>query len=619
MATPTEGGAFSPCCPVLGHGQHRSISRDPSPPPYAPPDAASDGLALVRAQLSVLQSQLQGLTSGQEALRTSLDQVARDTAGLAQLRSRLEPRPAAEPSPSLSPLSPLSPAQRSGTGSPRPLEPGPLAEPGPSFAGRRSRSSTLPVNPRCLRDGSLPGDKVRRPSLPCGPRASRKTLRRTLAEGAEPPGAALRRIFETAEAEEAERAHWQERRGTVQGAVEAVRAMDKARLETIIDSFMGFFILANSLIVGIQTDKEQYDMGDWGGWLVLDLTFSAVFLIELLSKLMLFGFKDQYCKKGSRSANLFDTSLIAVDAVQWIMVITDAGAVFDFDALRVVRLLRIGRILRLIRLDVFRDLLAMLSGMIGGMPTLLWSLVLFIIIMYVIALIFRELLGRRQQQDEFIAGYFDSVPRSMFTVFRCSFGDCSTETGVPIFELVTNEFGAQFALCYCLITLFVTIGLFNVISAIFVESTMHAAQSSMLSRKAARLQDETLWCTRIARIIRCLMAYSEGGVPERLSLSVDEVARTELAADVFDELVHIPAVVSALNDLDINPEDHRYLRDILDPDNSGMVSVSEMMDGLLRLRGEPRRSDIVAVDLMVRSIQEQVSSISAVVRRPPWS
>merc|ERR1719217_1448433 len=99
------------------------------------------------------------------------------------------------------------------------------------------------------------------------------------------------------------------------------------------------------------------------------------------------------------------------------------------------------------------------------MTTLVWSIVLFILIVYVVALLFREFFGRQSGKDYTnIYPFFQTVPRSMFTVFRCSFGDCSTIGGTPIFEFVTEEYGGLYGFCYCLFIFVMTIGLFNVIS-----------------------------------------------------------------------------------------------------------------------------------------------------------
>merc|ERR1712187_358517 len=74
----------------------------------------------------------------------------------------------------------------------------------------------------------------------------------------------------------------------------------------------------------------------------------------------------------------------------------------------------------------------------------------------------------------------------------------------------------------------------------------------------------------------------------------------------LDIVVHDQDCLNALHELEIDPDDHKNLADILDPDHNGAVGVLDLVQGLRKLRGEPRRSDIVTVDLMVRALQEKV-------------
>merc|ERR1712203_399266 len=101
-----------------------------------------------------------------------------------------------------------------------------------------------------------------------------------------------------------------------------------------------------------------------------------------------------------------------------------------------VRLAKLIRLLRLLRADIFKDLLAMIQGLRGGATVLMWAVLLFLLIVYVMALIFRETWGEEKDKEnrwgtdaEKVREYFDSVPRSMLTTFRCSFGDCNTKEG----------------------------------------------------------------------------------------------------------------------------------------------------------------------------------------------
>merc|ERR1711957_1089410 len=125
----------------------------------------------------------------------------------------------------------------------------------------------------------------------------------------------------------------------------------------------------------------------------------------------------------------------------------------------------------------------------------------------------REFFGRKKS-EKIIFSQFDSVPLSMFTIFRCAFGDCNTGDGLPIPALIveSDSYGAPYAMLYCAFVFFVTIGLFNIISAIFVDSTMSTAAEMTHRKMQDRMEDEPLWSTNVAKIIKCLLAHESGNV-----------------------------------------------------------------------------------------------------------
>mmetsp|Transcript_29786 Transcript_29786/g.74901 ORF Transcript_29786/g.74901 Transcript_29786/m.74901 type:complete len:629 (-) Transcript_29786:9-1895(-) len=420
----------------------------------------------------------------------------------------------------------------------------------------------------------------------------------------------LKNMFELTEAAEEDAIRMESaRRDKVKYTVDRAKNMTKAQAEMLMDSVMGVIICLNAVFIGISMDHGENTVG----WLLADSTFSIIFIGEIVTKLWLHGFAGHFCGP-TRYSNCFDAFLVFVDLVQLSIVLVDpaaaanSGDIPSASLFRIVRLIKLTRLLRLLRSEVFKDLLSMIQGMLGGMTTLAWSMVLFFLMVYVLALLFRELLGRKEKEN--VYEFFDSVPRSMFTTFRCSFGDCSTAGGVPIFEYVQKDYGWPVSLFYCLFVFTVTIGLFNVISAIFVESTMVAAMALEASKRKARLQDERLWNSRITTLVRRIMDVSpQHSIPGKMSEAVDEIHRVAVNGCVIDEVVKDAAAIQALNDLDIDPEDHAYLSDILDPDNGGTIEICEFIDGLRRLRGEPRRSDIVSVDLMIRAMQKQIGDM----------
>lgn len=170
-----------------------------------------------------------------------------------------------------------------------------------------------------------------------------------------------------------------------------------------------------------------------------------------------------------------------------------------------------------------------------------------------------------------------------------------------------EKYGTAMSLIYSIFLFGVTIGLFNVISAIFVESTINASSAFKQQRKKDRLNDELLWASRITILVKQLLIFAREDVPEYLSESIDTLAELEVDAKVVARWSRDGVTKAALRDLEIDPLDDDDLVDILDPDQTGTVTITEIQDGLRRLRGFTRRSDILRVDLMVRHLSRRLS------------
>jgi len=393
--------------------------------------------------------------------------------------------------------------------------------------------------------------------------------------------------------------------------------------EVILDSAIGSIILLNALFIGISMDAPDPRAT---ALLVAEWIFGIIFWIELIVKVCAHGWREQYCGKDA-CLNIFDATLIVADMLQLIFMALFreqsaqlANSGFSASIFRVIRLLRLSRILRLLQSPVFKDLLTMVQGMLGGMTTLCWSVVLFVIFIYVVALVFRETLGPNptRESNERIDRYFRNVPRAMFTIFRCSFGDCSTDGGTPIFEHVTESYGGMWSLIYCGFVFIVVIGLFNVISAIFVENTLAAASDLTAKKRREKHADKERWAVNVCALLQALLRQQRNDLPDLTELDekdlsdelMVEILQCEFPRELVDYTVRDDEDArKALSHLDIDPSDHAFLGDILDPQNDGSITVLELVDGLKRLRGEPRRSDIITIDLMVRSLQERVDDI----------
>merc|ERR1712232_1270819 len=137
---------------------------------------------------------------------------------------------------------------------------------------------------------------------------------------------------------------------------------------------------------------------------------------------------------------------------------------------------------------------------------------------------------------------------------------------------------------------------------------MEAASAIAANKRTQRLNDEELWSANAAALINILWGEAEAANSSgcRLSERTGGAASFEIPCSSFKDCMRTPEAREALLNLDIAEEDHAHLDDILDPDNGGSIGVFEFVEGVERLRGDPRRSDIITVDLMLRSVQRSL-------------
>lgn len=282
------------------------------------------------------------------------------------------------------------------------------------------------------------------------------------------------------------------------------------------------------------------------------------------------------------------------------------------------------------------------------MRTLFWAFVLLIVTVYIVGVLLRQTVGedRRPVRDSKGTILFGTVGWSMFTVFRCFTGGCSLQDGTPLEFHLYNRYGWGFAAPYTVLMLCVTFGLFNLIMAIFVENVnQSASQKRQLSNDKER--------TRVCRNLRDLIMKFGGMdyvVAERRSnrltrLSGRATSSLGLAMDLFTNAapkanapdssngpvhcntVHFEfggqitrelfqlkiedvQVQNLLDDLDIHVGDRGEIFDVVDTEGIGMVDISDMIAGLLKLRsGGADKSDIVATNLAIRSLRKRFNAL----------
>jgi len=382
-----------------------------------------------------------------------------------------------------------------------------------------------------------------------------------------------------------------------------MRFLVNPRTEQSLDTWMAVFTMLNVVQIGVSADLAR----DWGGWLVLDGIFCLGFTIEFLLKLLIHGPHNHFLGQHWKWS-LFDAIVVLVAIVELVLTLSlgqeeDPGVLGTL--FHVVRLLRLTRIVKVLRFPFFKDLMMMLNGLIDGARTLFWSIVLLLMPIYVSAIILRETVGENKQHSD-LREPFNSLWWSFFTCFRCIMGDCSADTGQPLPVLLTQKFGAVFGIVYVAVIVVTAFGLFNVIIAIYVENIVAAASKNDAIQRHRQLGDEQRLTMLMAQLVHTFVKVAKGeeNAPHFQGVNAAKAALIDVTKSMFAQVTETPEVHSLLDKLDIAHEDRLDLFDVLDADGSGTLTLGEITRGLRRLRGQPRRSDVVSNGLLMRSMQK---------------
>jgi len=149
--------------------------------------------------------------------------------------------------------------------------------------------------------------------------------------------------------------------------------------------------------------------------------------------------------------------------------------------------------------------------------------------------------------------------------------------------------------------------------AIYIENTLSAAKMNDSLDKARRDRESLRIAHKTKQLLKIFIAAYREGYMERSGIPEDscdnDLLDIVISKELFLLVIQQQEVQQLMDDLDI-PPDRAHLFDVLDADNSGGLAVTELVQGLLKVRGEARRSDIVAALLAVRAAQEMIQSVA---------
>jgi hypothetical protein len=441
---------------------------------------------------------------------------------------------------------------------------------------------------------------------------------------------------------------------------------------SIINCIAYVTIMLSLLIWGLSLDYAT-----WRGWKIVELTVSIIFVFEFFSKNLLLGPRE-YWRGRERYSNWLDafiTLAAVVDSVFQNIVQTN---VFETGRLggvmRIMRLTRIVRLLKLLRMPFLQDFTRMLTGLFIGAPWLVSTIVLLTVVTYIVALGLRTVVGTDPNVIDMAAirakcgkgdaieeayrnvsghldsdecpihkllgeEFFSSVRESMFTVFRCLISDCTTTAGENLVVHLSKGYGVLFQVVYGFGMTVIIFGVFNVITAIFVDATVSGMKTDHQRRRNAKLYEVRYVRSKLEGLacrVRDLISDKRGRRQNRGSvlgsllkfggIEIEDELKSASSAETilnehemvindtnFSEVIQDEEVTNILEDLDVECSGREYLFDMFDTDGDGKISIPDLLETIVKMRGEVRKSDIVANWLALRALREKFDSFQMVM------
>ncbi|CAE7189085.1 Scn11a [Symbiodinium pilosum] len=421
---------------------------------------------------------------------------------------------------------------------------------------------------------------------------------------------------------------------------------DNPTLLLLLDVIPSFVIVLSAAVAGLSADIES----EHPVWKVLEICFTVFFIGEIMVKLKVFGFRE-FLRGADWYWSWFDIICVILAVVDISLTYSSSsstappsdndagesasGTGFDFGLLKMLKLARLGRIVRLLKFKIFQELKLMIQGVFTGLRVLFWAVVLLFFSIYLLGVISRTLFSNLPE--------FETVPAAMFTTFRCFTDGCAAYDGTPLQERLRHRHGGIFMFAYMLLFLFVTIGIFNLIMAVFIDNVTDGStkkRQRQLGENAPRTEwviasalREIILTNIVRQQVEDQVAEEErNGVPggqRRVSKLLRERLQAlqemygykphttqeyeEFTQHIREEMAQRDVVVTKeqfnhwlttekeligrLEDSEIDLSCKFDLFDVLDADLSGELEFEEMIDGLLKCRGPASKTDIIAIRL----------------------
>jgi len=367
------------------------------------------------------------------------------------------------------------------------------------------------------------------------------------------------------------------------------------------DTFIGavfIIIFSNVVILGVETDyRSSYARsGDYETELavlqIVQVVYTMIFFVELVLRIIAEG--THFFVSSHRYWNWLDTAIVVLSMVDALSLL--------FEAIRgeghreanwmvgVVNALRPLRVLRIIRLAAFiKEIRVLVLSIVATLKILIWALLLMFFVMFSFSMLFADAVSTHLRSikssgsvvpcdtDEGIELCLNwgSLPDAILSLFQAVTGGMDWNQAFQPLKDVSWMLVISFMIFF----IFTTFVLLNVMTAVFCQTAIEAAQ-----REDNRASDQALACReQLSDEMHMLLE----DIDKDNSGTIDEAE--------IEEAGKSPRIRSFFASRGIESHEAWALFKMLDAERTGRVDVDSFVDGLIQFRGPARAIQIAKV------------------------
>jgi len=342
-----------------------------------------------------------------------------------------------------------------------------------------------------------------------------------------------------------------------------------------MDVLSGVLVIANTIFMVFEMEfamialvrGEEKPVWIWWGGLV----FAIFFCIEVAARVCIE--RHHFIFGTNWKWNVFDTVLVVFQVVD--TVTTHANNASFIRVLRTLRVIRAAKILRVLR--VVRELRLILAAIASAVTEMFWRMLLLFVVVLFFSMGAQELVFASVQDrspadlHEHLFQYYGSLHDTTLTLFMAITGGAEWQRlAEPLAHL-----SKAYLLYYSVYVAFLTLVVFNIITALFVESHNNTAALECELAIKQQLESDDSVVNQVRRRIDALSTSSCG-----------TITRSE-----FENVLQDPEFKAAAA---LAEAEEQGLLQLFECEEHGEVTVDELVYALMRLKEKVKAADMAA-------------------------